>query len=1150
MKKNSSIAKALTERILVLDGAMGTSIQNHNLSEADFGGSIYDGCNEYLTLTQPDLIKSIHASFLDAGADVIETNTFGGAPFVLNEFDLGDQAYDINLAAAQLAKEVAHNYSNPNHPRYVAGSIGPTTKSISVTGGIDFDELAQQYQIQIEALVSGGVDYLLFETCQDTLNLKAGFIAAQRAFKKLHTSLPIGVSATIEPMGTMLAGQSIESFWISISHLDLLYVGLNCATGPAFMTDSIRSLSNVCTTGVGCVPNAGLPDENGAYSETPESMSEILSRFAQEGWINVLGGCCGTQPDHIRAFSKIAQTYPPRKAVSHQRSFISGIDFVEVESENRPLLVGERTNVIGSRKFKKLICDEAFESAVEIGRAQVKSGAQIVDVCLANPDRDELKDMDAFLSKAVKMIKAPLMIDSTDPEVIEMALKKCQGKAIVNSINLEDGEARLSQVIPLLKTYGAAVVAGCIDDDPLHGMAISVERKCEVAQRIYRLLTETYGIPAQDIYWDALVFPCATGDQQYLGSAALTIEGIAALKKALPLTKTCLGISNVSFGLPVAGREVLNSVFLYLCVESGLDLAIVNTQMLRRYASISDAEKKLCLDLIFNRGSDPITPFANFYRDKKKHTPKANTQSLSLEERLSNYIIEGSKEGLTADLDTALKSSRALEIINGPLMKGMDTVGELFNKNELIVAEVLQSAEAMKAAVSHLEPFIDKSETVQAHRFILATVKGDVHDIGKNLVDIIFSNNGFDVINLGIKVTPETLIQEIKKHQPRLIGLSGLLVKSAQQMVLTAKDLSDAGINLPLMVGGAALSRTFTENKIQAVYQGTVTYAQDAMNGLSLAKDIVKKDGSGQKLTTDQSQVPDISDTPASNDSEDTNPLFMRSDIQAVPNPPQPRDYHRRILSDLPLREIWQYINPRMLLGRHLGLPNREVDALTGIFSETGPTSTRSQKIYDQLNELKNDIIANAWIQPQAVLQFLPAWSTDSEIHLKHGATTHVISLPRQKKTPYLCLSDYLPTDANNNDNVAVFVVSVGNDAQAVANDFKNQGQYLKSHMLAALALETAEAIAEYIHLKIRDEWQLDGEKHLTLKEVLQGKYTGKRYSFGYPACPNLENQSDIFSILKPEDIGVQLTEGFMMEPEASVSALVFHHPAARYFST
>ena len=832
-----ALESLIADRILIIDGAMGTQIQARNLGPEDFGGEEYEGCNEYLNITRPDIIADIHRAYLEAGADILETNTFGATALVLGEYGLAEHSRRINREAALIARKVSDEMAErqPGRRTFVAGAMGPTTRTISVTGGLTFDELAADYHQQAAGLIEGGVDMVMLETSQDTINVKAGLEGIDRAFAELGITTPVAVQGTVEPMGTLLAGQDAEALYTSLAHRDLLWVGFNCATGPEFMTDHVRTLSGLSQTNIACVPNAGLPDEDGNYNESPEMLAATLGRFAENGWLNVAGGCCGTGPDHIRQIAAAMNGKPPRDAKPPLASRVSGIEAVLIDPDSRPTIIGERTNVLGSRRFKRLISGDRFEEAAEVGRRQVRNGAHILDVCLQDPDRDEMSDVIKFLDQLNRRVKAPIMIDSTDADVIEESLKRLQGKSIINSINLEDGEERYQRVVPLARRYGAALVVGCIDDDPNQAQAITRERKVEIAQRSHQLLTEKYGVAEQDIIFDPLVFPAGTGDVNYVGSAAETIEGVRLIKAALPNTKTVLGISNVSFGLPVAGREVFNSVFLYHCVQAGLDMAIVNSELMQRYTTIPEAERKLSEDLIWNRGDDPVAAFAAHFRDRAPRSTIEERSALPLDERLANCIIEGSKEGLADDLDLAMLERVPLDIINGPLMAGMDEVGRQFNANQLIVAEVLQSAEAMKFAVSHLEPHMERSDAAVRGRILLATVKGDVHDIGKNLVEIIMSNNGYHVVNLGIKVPPQDLIAGYREHLPDIIGLSGLLVKSAQMMLETVQDFRVAGIRAPVMVGGAALSNRFTRLRIAPEYDGLVAYAPDAMTGLALA---------------------------------------------------------------------------------------------------------------------------------------------------------------------------------------------------------------------------------------------------------------------------------------------------------------------------
>lgn len=790
------IEERLQQEILILDGAMGTMIQQADLTADDFGGEEYEGCNEYLVKTRPDLILNIHKAYIDAGADIIETNTFGATNIVLSDYKLSHLDEELNERAALLARQAV---KESQKEVYIAGAMGPTTKAISVTGGVTFDELMEAYTRQARGLLRGGVDLLLIETSQDMRNVKAAYLGIQNAFEQLHQTVPLMISGTIEPMGTTLAGQTIEAFYLSVEHMNPLSVGLNCATGPEFMREHIRSLSELSECYISCYPNAGLPDEDGHYHESPSSLAEKVKSFAEEGWINIIGGCCGTTPEHIRAIKETLASCKPRQYDERAGHGISGLEALQYDDSMRPLFVGERTNVIGSRKFKRLVAEGNFEEAAEIARAQVKKNAHIIDICMADPDRDEVEDMENFLAEVTKVLKVPIMIDSTDEKVMAKALTYIQGKGVINSINLENGEERFEQVTPLIRKYGAAIVVGTIDEE---GMAVRAERKLEIAKRSYELLTKKYGIRPSDIIFDALVFPVGTGDEEYIGSAAATIEGIRLIKEALPECLTILGVSNISFGLPPAGREVLNSVFLYHATKAGLDYAIVNTEKLERYASIPEEEKKLADALLFETSKETLEEFTNFYRSAKKKDVLVQ-ETLTLDERLANYIVEGTKQGLQDDISCALKEGRKpLDIINGPLMAGMDEVGRLFNNNELIVAEVLQSAESMKAAVAYLEPHMESSDSAKKGKVLLATVKGDVHDIGKNLVDIILSNNGYEIINLGINVRSDRIVQEVKEKKPDIIGLSGLLVKSAQQMVKTAEDLKAANINIPIVVGG------------------------------------------------------------------------------------------------------------------------------------------------------------------------------------------------------------------------------------------------------------------------------------------------------------------------------------------------------------
>ena len=1166
-QRQQALADALATRIVVLDGAMGTMLQGEHLTAGDFGGPALEGCNEVLVKTRPDVIDHIHRAYLNAGADMIETDTFGGTALVLAEYHLQDEAHDLNFRAAQLARKAADDLSTTTKPRFVAGSIGPTTKAISVTGGVTFPQLVENFYGQAKALAEGGVDVFLIETSQDTRNIKAAILGVHRLERETGRKIPMMVSGTIEPMGTMLAGQNAEALLASVSHADLLSIGLNCATGPEFMTDHIRSLSDMASTRISCYPNAGLPNEDGKYLETPQSLAEQLDRFAKNGWLNIVGGCCGTTDKHIAAIAQMAQGRKPREVkASRHRAYYSGIELVEAEESNRPLIVGERTNVIGSRAFKNLIAEEKWEEAVEIARRQVKNGAHVIDVCLQSTDRDELKDIPFFYEKLIRIIQAPVMIDTTDPHAVELALTYCQGKSIINSVNLEDGEEKFEKVCPLAKAYGAALIVGTIDEDKQQAQAFTRERKLAVAKRSVELLTTKYGIAPEDIIIDPLVFPCATGDANYIGGAVETIEGLRLIKAGIPYVKTALGISNISFGLPAAARETVNSVFLYYCTKAGLDLAIVNAEKLERFASIPEEERHLAEALLFNtpyEGSDApqdwrqqtdeqkaginqyhIGKIAEFFRGRTKKE-KAKAADLPLDQRLANYIIEGTKDGLIPDLELKRTTGAApLDIINGPLMAGMAEVGRLFNANELIVAEVLQSAEAMKAAVNHLEQFMEKADTASRGKIVLATVKGDVHDIGKNLVEIILSNNGYNVVNLGIKVPSDRLIQAFREHNPDAIGLSGLLVKSAQQMVLTAADFKDAGIGVPLLVGGAALSERFSVNKIAPAYGEAVCYAKDAMTGLRLMNQIMDPAERERVLEANRNLEPGafgetaVEEMPAPKSSERSNKVRIDLPIPQAP-------YLDRKLRDVPqLQEIWGYINPFMLFGRHLGYKgNFEKSLLQG--------EEKALELNSMVDALKRR--AAHFMKVKAVWQFFEAERDGNAIHLFEPAAAtplHTFYFGRQPRPNGLCLSDYiLPRNGSERDHVAFFVVSAGAGIREHSEELKAKGDYFLAHGLQALAIETAEGCAEWLHRRIREDWGFPDPPAMTMQERFTSRYRGKRYSFGYPACPNLDDQQGIWKLLRPEDIGVELTEGMMMEPEASVSALVFQHPDCAYFT-
>ena len=1149
----------LARRILVVDGATGTALEDLKPTDEDFGGDEFVGCNEMLSFHAPHIVLEVHRAYIEAGADIIETNSFNGSPVVLAEYGVADRAQELARLAAELANEAARKWENIRNPThidrktdyrkriYVMGSMGPGTKSISVTGGITFDEITEAYRIYATGLLEGGADMLMLETVQDTLNLKAALIGVQQAQHDLRREAPLSVSVTIEMGGTMLAGQNIEALYHTISNFDLLSVGINCATGPEFMSDHLRTLAALSRFPVSVVPNAGMPDHEGRYSDGPELFREVIGRFAREGFINIAGGCCGTTPDHIRSIRDAVEGIRPRQQnVSKSYPALAGSEPMVVEEDNRPVYIGERTNTIGSRKFKRLIGQGKWDEAAEIGRKQVRKGAMVLDLCAADPDRDEVSDYVNILKPLLRKVRVPILIDTTTPRVVEMALKTIGGKPAVNSVNLEDSGERLREIATLAKQYSAALICGLIDEDPLAGMAVTVERKLEVAEKIYRILKDEFNLADSDVIFDPLVFPAATGDKDYIGSAKATIEGTRLIKDKYQDCLTILGISNVSFGLPPTGREVVNSVFLHLCAKAGLDMAIVNTQRLRRYPTIPEEDRLLAERLLMKGDSDTITEFVSRFRDAEVQIISDDWEGLSADEKVTRAVVEARREGLESNLKDLLSRMTPLEVINGPLMTGMDEVGKLFRDNRLIVAEVLESAEVMKAAVDFMHPYFPPGESADVKgKLLLATVKGDVHDIGKNLVDMIMSNNGFEVINLGIKVPPTRIIEAVKKHKPDMIGLSGLLVRSAQQMVSTADDLNAAGIDLPLMVGGAALTRKFVLDRIVPAYKGSVFYATEAMEGLSLGNRIVSPEkypalvDEWRKMRLDRQ--PDNNSKAAGrgiNIAESRISRWIETDV------PQPPDLDEHVLNDIPILNVLPYINEQMLYGKHLGVKNVKKRM-------EDPVDEKMIKLIKQVKDVLSMAAKEGIIQPRAVYRWFKANPDGETIVIENTDSGQPVrfSFPRQQKQTGLSAADWLRPSDRGGDFIGTFIATAGEDTADKAAQLRKEGKLLSSLILQSLSLELAEATAEYIHLLMRSDWGITDPPGMTVKDVLKAKYRGIRLSFGYPACPQLSDQAPLFRLLRPERIGVSLTEEYMMYPEGSVSALVFHHPDGRYHS-
>jgi 5-methyltetrahydrofolate--homocysteine methyltransferase len=1168
--RSSALARLLRRRILVLDGATGTALAELGLGTADYGGEPLVGCYEALVLHRPDAVLDLHRSYLEAGADIVETDTFGATPLVLGEYGLAERCREINRKAAELARTACSDAEQhrPRRRRFVAGSVGPTTKALTLTGGVTFGELVRHYTTQIEGLAEGGADVLLIETSQDPLNLKAALLACRDA----APHLPLAVSATLEPTGTTLGGQGIEALAVMVEPWQPLWIGVNCSTGPAPMTEHVRALAALSPAFLSVVPNAGIPDGDGRYHETPEDMASEIERFASSGWVNLVGGCCGTTVEHIKLLRTVADRHAPRVPPPYDPAKLAGGEVVELVQEPPPLLIGERTNVLGSRKFKSMVRERRFAEAAEIGRAQVRGRAGVLDVCLADPETDERAAMVETITALRRSVRVPLMVDSTDPEVMAAALELIPGRPVLNSVNLEDGGARLDRVVALARRFGAAVVAGCIDEHPTDGMARTAERKLEVAAHLLQRI-EKGGLRRREILLDPLVFPAATGDPKFAGSAAQTIAGVKLIKEKIPDAVTVLGISNVSFGVPPAGREVLNAVFLHHCVHAGLDAAIVNAEQLVRFPTLKADEVKLAEDVLFSGGKAAVDAFVARYRQSRPRTPYVD-RHMPPATRLRRMVLEGARIGLEQTLEELVTRMAPLTIINGPLMAGMDEVGRLFGAGELIVAEVLVSAEVMQASVDYLKQYMTGDQSAARGSIMLATVRGDVHDIGKNLVGIIFSTNGYRVVDLGVQCPSERLIGAWREDPTDLIGLSGLLVRSAHQMVATAADLRNAGITVPLLVGGAALSPVFTRERITPAYGAPVRYAGNAMAGLAIANKLLGA-GDGAPGAAEASPEPGVGSQGSAPTDQDAGVRGQRSHAGAegwdpllegrsaepsgaapalaveeqaprttLPGLPKPPDLVRHVLPTLPADEVFAHLNPQMLFGKHLGVRGSVRRLLEAGDERVGALKHRVEALQDAA-------VARRWLGLAAVYRFFRACGRGDSVAIldSKGRELAVLPFRRQSKPPHACAADWVHPDPGVGDTVAIFLVTAGVGVRARAIDLRAKGELLDSVALQALALETAEAAAEWLHRRLRELWGFPDPPEMTMEERFRARYRGIRLSFGYPACPDLEPQVDVFRLLAPQEIDVRLTEGFMMDPEASVSAVVFHHPEARYLA-
>jgi 5-methyltetrahydrofolate--homocysteine methyltransferase len=1174
----ASFLDTLKERIVVFDGAMGTNLQVQNLSLEDFGGLRFEGCNENLLVTRPDAVENVHAAFLNVGCDVVETNSFNGTPVDFAEYDIADKAYEMNVLAARLAKRVAADYSTKAKPRWVAGSMGPGRK-LPTLGHIAFADLRDAYAEQVRGLLDGGVDLLIVETCQDLLQTKAALGAIFAHFEKHRVRVPVIAQVTIETFGTMLNGTEIAAALTALAPFPIDVVGMNCGTGPRHMTESIRYLCENAPLPVSVLPNAGLPsvvDGQMHYDETPETFTNQVVHFASDFGVNVVGGCCGTTPAHLKLVVEAMERITPKQRDAKLVPSASSIYFQQPYVQDASfLIVGERVNASGSKKMRDLLNAENWDGLVALAKEQEREGAHILDVNVDFVGRNGEKDMHELASRLVTNIKLPLMFDSTEWEKMEAGLQHAGGKCILNSTNYEDGVPRFTKVIDLAKRYGASVVIGTIDEE---GMARTADGKFAIAKRAYEQATSELNYLAGDIFFDPLALPISTGIEEDRRNALETIEGIRRIKEALPGCFTILGVSNISFGLNPASRVVLNSVFLHDAVEAGLDAAIVNASKIEPLNRIGEQELKVARDLIYDRREfdgdvctyDPLTAFTTLFENVKAKASKKETKGATIEERLKNHIIDGEKIGLEAELTKALETYPPLDIINNILLDGMKVVGDLFGSGQMQLPFVLQSAEAMKSAVRFLEPFMEKKGGATAKgTLVLATVKGDVHDIGKNLVDIILTNNGYKVINLGIKQPIDNILQAQQEHNADAIGMSGLLVKSTLIMKDNLDLMNERGITVPVILGGAALTRRYVDEDLKSIYKGTLFYAGDAFAGLHTMDKLVGA-GNGTAVAPERAKAAaatDNGDQPE--DVEDrvgeeaklgiskrikprgAAPLgdtthTVRSAVSSANPIPRAPFYGSRVVEDIDLDDVFSFVNETALFKGQWQFkqgkrPAEEYEALV---------RDTVRPIYEELKERSK---REKLLQPRVVYGYFPAQSAGNDLVIYNDdeKTERMrFTFPRQPGGKNLCLADFFASqESGRMDVVAFHLVTMGRRASEYAHElFKadNYAEYLYFH---GLGVESAEALAEYWHKRIRQELNIAGDDAADVRKLFQQRYQGSRFSFGYPACPNLEDQAKLFELIDPARIGVELTEEFQLDPEQSTSAIIVHHPEAKYFA-
>ncbi|GAA1259843.1 methionine synthase [Pseudonocardia aurantiaca] len=1184
---DSTLLDTLAERVLIADGAMGTMLQAADLVLDDFLG--LEGCNEILNDSRPDVVRHIHRAYFEAGADAVETNTFGANLPNLAEYGIAERIQELAEKGARLAREAADEMATPDRPRYVLGSVGPGTK-LPTLGHESFARLRDAYAECGRGLLAGGADAMVIETCQDLLQVKAAVLGVKRAMVAEGRRVPIITQVTVETTGTMLLGSEIGAALTAIEPLGVDLIGLNCATGPAEMSEHLRTLSKHARIPLSVMPNAGLPQlgpKGAEYPLTPDELAEALSTFVRDYGLRLVGGCCGTTPEHVRAVDQaLRSVQPPARTPRPEPGLSSLYAAVPFRQDTSVLMVGERTNANGSKKFREAMLAQDWEACVGIARDQTREGAHLIDLCVDYVGRDGVADMAELAGRLATASTLPVMLDSTEPEVIRAGLERLGGRCIVNSVNYEDGDgpgSRFQRAMELVREHGAAVVVMCIDEE---GQARTAEWKVRVAARTIDDLVANHGMRVEDIVVDTLTFPITTGQEEVRRDALETIDAIRELKRRYPDVQTTLGISNVSFGLNAAARQVLNSVFLHECVNAGLDTAIVSAAKILPMAKIDDEQRSVALDLVYDRRRDdydPLNRFMELFEGVSASSARASRADelagLPLFERLERRIVDGERDGLEADLQEALRSRPALEIINDTLLAGMKTVGELFGSGQMQLPFVLASAEVMKTAVAHLEPHMEKTDSDGKGTIVLATVKGDVHDIGKNLVDIILTNNGYNVVNLGIKQPISTILTAAEEHRADAVGMSGLLVKSTVVMKENLQEMNSRGVatKLPVLLGGAALTRSYVENDLSEVYEGRVAYARDAFEGLRLMDaTMARVRGGGTALDPEEEakraerkarheRSRRVAAKRKAAEAQDAGPLPERSDVAADNPLPAPPFWGTRVVKGVSLAEYSGMVDERALFLGQWGL--------RGAKGGSGPS-------YEELVETEGRPRLRYWLErlstegvlahAAVVYGYFPAVSEgDSLLVLTHdvdggprpdGPERYRFTFPRQRRDRHLCLADFwrprgLAIEQGKVDVLPLHLVTMGQPIADYANELFAKDAYRDYLEVHGLGVQLTEALAEYWHRRIREELVFDGggavagEDPEDVEEFFKLGYRGARYSLGYGACPSLEDRTKIVDLLQPGRIGVELSEELQLHPEQSTDAMVAHHPEAKYFN-